>query len=80
MREKFLERLREELPHSLTVLVRAMEERDNGVVFVDAALVVERESQKGIVIGDRGRLLRKVKRSAEKELGKTKGVAGRKMG
>ena len=57
VREKFLERLREELPHSLTVLVRAMEERDNGVVFVDAALVVERESQKGIVIGKQGDLI-----------------------
>jgi len=54
VREKFLERLREELPHSLTVMVREMEERENGVLYVDAVLVVERESQKGIVIGKKG--------------------------
>lgn len=57
VREKFLERLREELPHSLTVVVREMEERANGVLYVDAILVVERESQKGIVIGKGGDLI-----------------------
>lgn len=57
VREKFLERLREELPHSLTVMVREMEERKNGVLYVDAVLVVERESQKGIVIGKKGDLI-----------------------
>lgn len=57
IREKFLERLRDELPHSLTVVVREMEERPNGVLYVDAVLIVERESQKGIVIGKGGDLI-----------------------
>ncbi|HKZ28550.1 MAG TPA: GTPase Era [Acidimicrobiia bacterium] len=57
VREKFLERLREELPHSLTVVVREVEERESGVLYVDAVVVVERESQKGIVIGKGGDLI-----------------------
>jgi GTP-binding protein Era len=57
VREKFLERLREELPHSLTVMVRSLDERADGLVYVDAVLVVERESQKGIVIGKGGALI-----------------------
>ena len=57
VREKFLDRLREELPHSLTVVVREMEQRANGVLYIDALLIVERESQKGIVIGKGGELI-----------------------
>lgn len=68
VREKFLERLREELPHSLTVLVREMEERENGVLYVDALLVVERESQKGIVIGKGGDLIAAAGREARREI------------
>jgi GTP-binding protein Era len=68
VREKFLERLREELPHSLTVLVREMEERENGVLYVDAVLVVERESQKGIVIGKGGDLIAAAGSEARREI------------
>lgn len=67
IREKFLGRLREELPHSLAVDVRDVEHRD-GVLYVDAAIVVERESQKGIVIGKGGRLLRDAGSEARLEL------------
>ncbi len=68
VREKFLERLREELPHSLAVVVRDVEERANGVLYVDVVLVVERESQKGIVIGKGGNLLAAAGRAARQEL------------
>ena len=68
IREKYLDRLRDELPHSLAVDVRDIDERANGTLYVDAALVVERDSQKGIVIGRKGELLRTCGAEARKEL------------
>lgn len=68
IREKFLERLREELPHSLAVVVDDIEERDDGLVMVAARVVVERRSQKGIVIGKGGSLLREAGTEARTEL------------
>ena len=57
VREKFLDRLREELPHSLVVRIEEIEQRDDGLIDVTADVVVERKSQKGIVIGQGGSLL-----------------------
>ncbi len=68
VREKFLSRLREELPHSLAVVVEEAEERPNGVLYFDVRLVVERPSQKGIVIGKGGELLRTAGSEARREL------------
>lgn len=68
VREKFLERLREELPHSLVVVVEDMETRENGSLWIDARVIVERRSQKGIVIGKGGGLLRDAGTEARHEL------------
>ncbi len=68
VREKFLSRLREELPHSLAVVVEEAEERPNGVLYFDVRVVVERPSQKGIVIGKGGELLRTAGSEARREL------------
>ncbi|NOX21711.1 MAG: GTPase Era [Actinobacteria bacterium] len=68
VREKFLRRLREELPHSLAVVVEEIETRPNGVVAVSATVYVERKSQKGIVIGKGGVLLRDVGTETRGEL------------
>jgi GTP-binding protein Era len=68
IREKFLARLREELPHSLAVSVEEIVTQDNGVVRVSARLIVERESQKGIVIGKGGSLLRDAGSEARGEI------------
>lgn len=68
VREKFLARLREELPHSLAVVVDDIETTDGGVTRVGARLVVERDSQKGIVIGRGGSLLRTAGSEARAEL------------
>lgn len=68
IREKFLHRLREELPHSLAVVVDELETRDNGLVYVGATAYVERKSQKGIVIGKGGSLLRDVGAEARADL------------
>lgn len=68
VREKFLERLREELPHSLIVRIEDMEQRENGLIDIAADVVVERKSQKGIVIGKGGSLLQKAGTEAREEL------------
>ena len=68
VREKFLERLREELPHSLVVITEEMETRDDGLLWISARVVVERRSQRGIVIGKGGVLLRDAGTEARIEL------------
>lgn len=68
VREKFLGRLREELPHSLTVRIEEMDQRENGLIDITADVVVERKSQKGIVIGKGGSLLQKAGTEAREEL------------
>lgn len=67
VREKLFAELREELPHAVTVWVDAVDEGDTEWV-AHGAIYVNKPSQKGIVIGDKGRLLRKVRRAAEAEL------------
>lgn len=63
IREKYFQVLRDEIPHDLAVRVRdIVEAPDQWTVYAD--IMVNRPSQKGIVIGDKGRLLRRVKRSA----------------
>ncbi|MDX2343679.1 MAG: GTPase Era [Acidimicrobiia bacterium] len=68
IREKFLHRLREELPHSLAIVVEEIEPRDSGVIYVGVTAYVERKSQKGIVIGKGGSLLKTVGAEARTEL------------
>jgi GTP-binding protein Era len=70
IREAFLTKLEQELPHSLTVDVREIEQRPDGTVYVDAALIVERSSQKPIVIGKGGAMLRDCGTRAREELEK----------
>ena len=68
IREKFLDRLREELPHSLVIRVEEIEQRETGLVDVHADVIVERDSQKGIVIGRGGKLLEVAGTEARVEL------------
>lgn len=70
VREKYLARLREELPHSLTVVTDDVEVRANGTTYVSARVIVERESQKPIVIGAGGELLKTVGQEAREDLEK----------
>lgn len=67
IREKLYESLHDELPHSVAVWVEKFEDTDP-VWRVSAVIYVNKPSQKGIVIGTKGRVLRKVKRSSEGEL------------
>lgn len=68
VREKLLGALRQEVPHAVAVHVDAIEEREDGLVEIIATIHVERDSQKGIVIGARGARLKHVGTQARKEL------------
>ncbi len=67
IREKLLGRLHSELPHRVAVEVDDIAD-DGKTLRVSATIFVERESQKGIVIGQKGRLLRAVRRASQREL------------
>lgn len=64
IREKILQRTREEIPHSIAVQIEDMRVQENGVVYIGAVIFVERDSQKGIIIGKRGALLKEVGQGA----------------
>ncbi|MDH3285125.1 MAG: GTPase Era [Acidobacteriota bacterium] len=68
IREKLLHRLRQELPHAVAVRVDDMMRRDDDLLQIHATIFVERKSQKGIVIGHRGAMLKEVGTAARKEL------------
>ncbi|MFV1960818.1 MAG: GTPase Era [Acidimicrobiia bacterium] len=68
VREKFLGRLREELPHALTVRIEEMDQLESGLIDISADVIVERKSQKGIVIGKGGSLLQMAGTEARAEL------------
>ena len=68
IREKALELTRQEIPHSIATLIEEIVERDDGVTEIQAILYVERDSQKGIVIGKGGALLKEISTRARREL------------
>jgi len=68
VREKILHLTREEIPHSVAVQIEAMSVRDNGVVDISAVIFVERDSQKAIVIGKKGALLKQIGEAARKDM------------
>jgi GTP-binding protein Era len=67
VREKALHVTRQELPHSITVTVDEMEVEE-GLAKIHASLIVERDSQKGIVIGKGGQTLRSIGARAREEM------------
>ncbi|HSL44335.1 MAG TPA: GTPase Era [Anaerolineales bacterium] len=68
IREACLLRLREEVPHGVGVRIDEFAERENGMLYIAATIFVERESQKGIVIGEGGKMLKQIGSSARKEI------------
>ncbi|MFC7372540.1 GTPase Era [Fictibacillus iocasae] len=69
IREKALHLTREEVPHSIAVVIEQMKEREGGrAVYVQAAVIVERDSQKGIVIGKGGKMLKEIGQRARKDI------------
>ncbi len=76
IREAALIALRDEVPHGLNVRIDEFKERSNEVVYIHATIFIERESQKGIVIGEGGRMLKKIGSAAREEIEK---MGGRKV-
>ena len=68
VREQVLARTRDELPHAVEVEVDELEERDDGLVVVVARAWAETESQKAILIGAGGRMVRAIGSAARKEM------------
>lgn len=68
IREACLLRLRDEVPHGVGVRIDEFTERENGMLYIAATIFVERESQKGIVIGEGGKMLKQIGSSARKEI------------
>ncbi|KFN03248.1 GTPase Era [Bacillus clarus] len=64
IREKVLHLTREEVPHSVAVVIDAIQKREGGAVYVNATIIVERPSQKGIIIGKQGKMLKEVGKRA----------------
>ena len=73
IREQVLMRTREELPHAVEVEIDEIEEREDGLLLIVARLWAETESQKGILIGARGQMVRAIGMSARSEIEKLLG-------
>ena len=68
VREKLLRATREEVPHAVAVFTEEMAKRDNDKVYIRVTVYVERESQKRIVIGKNGAVLKEIGRYARTEI------------
>ncbi len=69
IREKALRLLDEEIPHGIAVSVERMKTRPKGkIVDIDATIVCERDSHKGIIIGKQGSMLKKIGTKAREEI------------
>ncbi len=70
IREKAIEMTEEEVPYSIAVDVIEWEEKENGIILIRANIYVERDSQKGIIIGKGGRMLKAIGTSARIDIEK----------
>lgn len=68
IREKIFERFRDEIPYSTAVDIVEFKEREEGKTYIYADIIVERDSQKGILIGKEGAALKKVGELARKDI------------
>ena len=68
IREKALKCLSDEVPHGIAVVIDAMKERKDGMYDIDASIVCERDSHKGIVIGKQGAMLKRIGSAARRDI------------
>jgi GTP-binding protein Era len=68
IREKIMEATEEEIPHSVAVEIIAWEEKKSGAVIINANIYVEKNSQKGIIIGSKGATLKSVGTKARADI------------
>lgn len=76
IREAALNILRDEVPHGIAIRIDDFKERENGVAYIEATIFVERESQKGIVIGAGGKMIKQLGIEARKSI---EDMSGRKV-
>ncbi len=68
IREQLMRLLEHEVPYALAVVVQEFRERANGLIYISANIYTEKDSQKGIVIGHKGSMLKSVGRQAREAL------------
>ncbi|MFT8415122.1 MAG: GTPase Era [Lacticaseibacillus paracasei] len=68
IREKILELTRDEVPHAVAVQVERMKDRGGGKLQIEAYIIVERDSQKGIIIGRGGQMLKQIGIRARRDI------------
>ena len=68
IREKALRMLDDEIPHGIAVVIDQMKARPSGMIDIDATIVCERDSHKGIVIGKNGSMLKRIGTAARMEI------------
>jgi GTP-binding protein Era len=73
IREAALNILRDEVPHGIAVRIDEYSERENETVYIEATLFVERDSQKGIVIGEAGRMIKRLGTVARQSIEEMRG-------
>jgi GTPase len=76
IREACLNNLRYEVPHGIVVRIDEFTERNDQGVYIEATIFVERESHKGIVIGQNGQMLKKIGTASRKEI---EAMSGKKV-
>jgi GTP-binding protein Era len=76
IRASAMNNLDKELPHVIAVRIDEYKEREGGTNYIEATLFVERESQKGIVIGEGGKMIKKIGSQARREI---ESMSGRKV-
>lgn len=76
IREAALLELREEIPHGIAIRVDDFKERSDSLAYVNAVLIVEKDSHKGIVIGKQGSMLKRIGSRARAEI---ESMSGRKI-
>ena len=68
IREKVFQLTREEVPHSVAIDVTSIKREDNDTVHISANIIVERPGQKGIIIGKKGQMLKKIGQLARQDI------------
>ena len=68
IREKALRLLSDEIPHGIAVTIEKMTERENGIMDIEASIICEKDSHKGIIIGKGGSMLKKIGSAARREI------------
>ncbi len=76
IREKVLHLTSEEVPHSVAVVIEEMEDRPNGLIAIRSIIYTEKETQKAILIGKGGQMLKKIGQNAREEI---EGLLGSKV-